>query len=108
MVGEFLERQARTGQLISYAQVVAHFPDLPPLTEAWLGHPLCKIFGELDDEDGHSARPFRTALVISKEAGMPEQGFFETAQKLRWKQIRKSDHPKFWVDEVRAVLEYYK
>ena len=43
--------------------------DLPPLKEYWRSHPLCSIFGELDDEDHLKKRPFRTALDSPRFVG---------------------------------------
>jgi hypothetical protein len=67
-----------TTTISDIGQLIAHFPDLPPLTEYWRSHPLCSIFGELDDEDRLKKRPLRTALVFAKETGRPGQGFFDT------------------------------
>jgi hypothetical protein len=61
-VAKFLEEQARLGEPITYTQVIIHFPELPKLTEAWLSHPLCDMFG-LDAQDHAEGRPFRTAMV---------------------------------------------
>lgn len=80
-VGQYLEEQAKIRKPITYAQVITRFPDLPPLTGAWLSHRLCSIFGELDDEDHLKAHPFRTALVFAKETGRPRQGFFDAVSK---------------------------
>jgi hypothetical protein len=82
-VGQHLKQQATLGTPITYTDVIRRFPDLPMLTGAWRAHPLCGIFGELDDEDNVRKRPFRTALVFAKETGRPGQGFFDTVQNLR-------------------------
>jgi hypothetical protein len=107
-VGQFLEAQAKIGEPITYSQVIIRFPDLPPLTAAWRSHPLCSIFGELDDEDHVKTRPFRTALVFSVETGKPGQGFFDTVSNLRSKTILKREQDAFWIAELSALRAYYQ
>ncbi len=68
-IGQFLEAQAKIGEPINYGQLIARFLDLPPLKEYWRSHPLCSIFGELDDEDHLKKRPFRTALDSPRFVG---------------------------------------
>ena len=106
-VGTFLEKVAASGNPINYGDVIARFPDLPPLAGAWLAHPLRGIFGELDEQDAVAKRPFRTAMVIAKERNMPGPGFFKTISRLRGRQILKSEELTVWTDELRAVLVFY-
>jgi hypothetical protein len=106
-VGQYLEEQAKLGEPITYSQVIKRFPDLPPLTAAWRSHPLCGIFGELDDEDNIKKRPFRTALVYAKETGRPGQGFFDTVTRMRNEPILKSEQDKVWTEELKALIEHY-
>lgn len=106
-VGQYLEQQAKLGSPITYSDVIRKFPDLPPLGPHWKSHPLCGIFGELDDEDNVKKRPFRTALVFAKETGRPGQGFFDTITNLRNKTILKSEQDKVWTDELKAVIAHY-
>ncbi len=106
-VGRFLEDQAKLGTPITYTDVIRKFPDLPPLTAAWRSHPLCGIFGELDDEDNVKRRPFRTALVFAKETGRPGQGFFDTMTNLRGKTILKSEQDQVWTGELKALIAHY-
>ena len=107
-VGQYLEAQARLGAPVTYTDVIRKFPDLPPLGAQWKSHPLCSIFGELDDEDHRRGRPFRTALVYAKETTRPGQGFFQAMTDLRGKTILKSEQDKVWNDELRAVIDHYK
>ena len=107
-VGQYLEGQAKLGQPITYTDVIRKFPDLPPLGAHWKSHPLCDIFGELDNEDHVKRRPFRTALVFAKDTGMPGQGFFQAMTNLRGKTILKSEQDKVWTDELKALLNHYK
>src|SRR5450755_1428340 len=98
-VETFLEEVAASGNPINYGDVNARFPDLPPLTGAWLAHPLCGIFDELDVQDAAAKRPFRTAMVIAKERNMPGPGFFKTLSRLRNRQILKSEELEVWTNE---------
>jgi hypothetical protein len=107
-VGNYLEEQARLGEPVTYSQVIQRFPDLPPLSAAWKSHPLCSIFGELDDEDHLKKRPFRTALVVGKETNRPGQGFFDTISNLCNKTMLKSEYDSVWVAEFHAVKTYYQ
>src|SRR5437773_511663 len=84
-VGRFLEERARKAgkeAVIFYNDIAAHFA-MPEVDERWQQHPLCKLFDVLDHEDARERRPFRTALVVSREKNMPGQGFFKTAASLR-------------------------
>jgi hypothetical protein len=106
-IAEYLEAQAKLKAPVTYSDVVRKFPDLPPLGPHWKSHPLCFIFGELDDEDHRKGRPFRTALVYAKETTRPGQGFFDTITALRNKPIDKGQHDKVWTDELNAVFAHY-
>ncbi len=107
-VGRFLEEAAKLGEPITYGDVVAHFPDLPPLTEYWLSHPLCNIFGELDGEDHDNSRPFRTAIVIARERNKPGPGFFTTISRLRGIKLREQDYDALWLSELGALQKHYR
>lgn len=106
-VGQYLEEQAKLGTPITYTDVIRRFADLPMLTGAWCAHPLCGIFGELDDEDNFRKRPFRTALVFAMETGRPGQGFFDSIQNLRGTTITKSEQDRVWTDELKALIALY-
>ena len=106
-LAEFLEEQARQSEPITYSDVIVNFPDLPPLTEAWLSHPLCSIFGELDREDFTNNRPFRTALVFGKESGLPGNGFFQMLERYRGRKLRKDEHLTVWLAELDAIKKFY-
>lgn len=105
-VASFLEEQARHGEPITYSQVIGHFPDLPKVTEAWLSHPLCDIFGQLDAQYHAEGRPFRTAMVYARELSIPGKGFFDTLTKYRKKSIPRNQQLDVWVAEVNAVKAY--
>jgi hypothetical protein len=106
-VGLFLEGQAKLGKPVTYSDVIRNFPDLPPLGPHWKSHPLCSIFGELDDEDHLRRRPFRTALVFAKETGRPGQGFFDTITNLRNQTIPKTEQDAVWTKELNEIIGYY-
>jgi hypothetical protein len=106
-IGQFLEQQATLGVPITYGDIIRKFPDLPPLGPHWKSHPLCSIFGELDEEDHLKKRPFRTALVCAIQTTRPGQGFFDTIINLRDKSILKSDQDRVWTEELKAVIDHY-
>jgi hypothetical protein len=106
-VARFLEAQAKLGAPITYSAVTKKFPDLGELGPHWKSHPLCGIFGELDDEDHRKQRPFRTALVVGKESGRPGQGFFETVSNLRNQTILQSERDTVWAKEFETLIAYY-
>ena len=110
-VGAFLEERVRRlggSAPIFYGDLAAHL-SLPPVTDAWSAHPLCGIFEQLDVDDARLDRPFRTALVISRERSMPGEGFFQTYLRLH-PNIRppKTDHDKMrlYLDELNRVLSH--
>jgi hypothetical protein len=107
-VGRFLEDQARKGEPVTYGQVLDQFPDLPEMNGAWLSHPLCEIFGQLDAQDHAADRPFRTALVYARDLSVPGQGFFDTLGGYRKKKIDKGQQLAVWVAELDAVKAHYK
>lgn len=103
-VGRFLEQKAEDSEPIHYQDVVNAF-DLPRLSGSWHNHPLCSIFGTLDKEDHAAKRPWRTALVISKELNRPGKGFFEAVAELRG--IAIEDEDATWVEEFNRLIRYY-
>jgi hypothetical protein len=107
-IGRYLEQQAKLGEPVTYGQVIRKFPDLPELTGNWKAHPLCWMFGDLDDEDTRNGLPFRTALVFAKETGKPGNGFFETIKNHRKIAVLKSDEEAVWVKELNALKAHYQ
>jgi hypothetical protein len=107
-IAEFLEEKARIGEPIFYLDVVNRFPDVGPLTPHWPSHPLSAIFGHLDDDDQARQRPYRTALVVSKERGKPGDGFFNAMADLRDITILKSEEDKVWLKEFNRLVGYYQ
>lgn len=106
-VGALLEDFARQERLITYGEIVKQYPDLPENMSIWKAHPLCYILGELDDEDHRNHHPLRSALVVTKEHGMPGNGFFETITNLRGTKIDRSQRPFIWSAEVKRVFEHF-
>jgi hypothetical protein len=107
-VGAFLEEQARKGEPITYGQVVEHFPDLPPLTDAWLAHPLCDMFGQLDAKD-HAARlPISDRVFIWKAGFDAWRWLLQTILNYRKKKISPNQRMTYWLAEVQAAKERYK
>ncbi|HYT89060.1 MAG TPA: hypothetical protein VEL76_10155, partial [Gemmataceae bacterium] len=79
-IGRYLEQQLRAkgrNAVMTYGELLEVFNDLPEFTQSWASHPLCKMFGDLDIEDAFHNRPFRTAIVVSKDNGVPGGGFFK-------------------------------
>ena len=111
-IGCYLEDRARRlggSAPLFYSDLATHF-GLPPVTDAWFTHQLCGIFEQLDQEDERLSRPFRTALVISKERSMPGEGFFKTVVRLRGlarPPRTENDKLKLYVDELNSLLRYY-
>ena len=109
-VGVFLEERAKQGEPIFYSELARRF-NLPPVTAAWNTHPLCEVFGSLDYQDQASGKPFRTALVVSKEKGVPGEGFFKTLSTLRGTPypIRNElQKLQLWKEEFDRLASYYR
>ncbi len=104
-VGSFLEQKAKLGNPINYTDVVNAFPDCPCLSGSWHGHPLCPIFGILDEEDHAANRPWRTALVVCKGENRPGNGFFEAIARLRGTVTEDKDA--IWTHEYERLIDYY-
>lgn len=112
-IGEFLEQRAMlppNDAPIFYNDLAAHF-GLPPVDKFWASHPLCRIFDTLDREDAANDRPFRTALVVSRERGIPGQGFFNTLCELRHLPQNLKDEVKqrlVWTEEFYRLIAFYR
>ncbi len=107
-VGRFLEERVRqhgTEAVIFYNQLAAHF-EMPEVDERWSRHPLCKLFGVLDEEDTSKGRPFRTVRVVSKDKNMPGQGFFNAVATLRQPKPRLNAI-QFFASELNALAAHY-
>ncbi|HOW75102.1 MAG TPA: hypothetical protein P5102_09780 [Candidatus Competibacteraceae bacterium] len=105
VIGLFLEEQARKRRTVYYSDIVARF-GLPPMDGLWLNHPLSEIFDVLDQEDAMSNRPFRSAVVISKERNMPGNGFFEALERLRGIQTSNEQRLEAFTRELEATFGY--
>jgi hypothetical protein len=107
-IADYLEAKAKTDEFIYYSDLAARF-GLPPMDGAWAAHPLCDVFGQLDQFDETNKRPYRTSLVIGKEANMPGQGFFDTLSGLRGTDLPKSEDQKYavWLNEVAQLRKFY-
>jgi hypothetical protein len=111
-IGDFLEDRARSlgeDAPLFYSDLAAHF-GLPPITDAWFTHPLSGMFEQLDQEDEQLARPFRTALVISKERSIPGEGFFKALVRIRGlRPPPRTEHDKMrlYLSELSNLLKHY-
>jgi hypothetical protein len=106
-MGRFLEDRARANTPIFYNDLAPVF-GLPPVDEFWLSHPLCKIFGDLDDEDHRLGRPFRTAAVVSRDKNVPGEGFFSTLERARGIRLPRNDLERIrvWTEEFSRLVEF--
>ncbi len=112
-IARFLEQRARLprGQApIFYNDLATEF-GFPNVDDRWYAHPFCNIFGALDEDDQAHNRPFRTALVVSRERGVPGEGFFKMIQQLRG--LRRPiagdfEQMRVWREEFDRLLEHYK
>jgi hypothetical protein len=113
VVARFLEQQAASNDRdhapIFYNDLAATL-DFPEVGEAWFAHPFCGIFDTLDIQDVDAGRPLRTALVVSKQYGVPGAGFFKTLLRLRPEVKQPKDDiqkSQLWSDELDRLLSYY-
>jgi len=100
-VEQLLNDQVNLGQPIYYSDL-AFKAGLRPMDGAWSAHPLCGIFEQLDRADYPA--PLRTTLVIAKETGQPGPGYFESLERLREKQIPKSERDAVWISQYQELL----
>ena len=61
---------------------------------------LAALLGEISADDHASGHGMRSALVVSKDEGLPGSGFFALARQLG---EDTSDEMKFWVDQLNLV-----
>lgn len=105
-IGAFLEQKASEQKTVFYSELAVHF-NLPPMDGAWPAHPLSNYFDVLDQEDAVAKRPFRTAVVITREHGVPGNGFFQSLGK--YKGIRASNNQEkleVFANELQAVFAH--
>ena len=111
IVGTYLEAKAKLGMTIYYSELVDHF-GLPPLGANFSANPLCLIFEEIDREDAHAKRPFRTSVVIAKRSDksgeMPGNGFFEALERLKGISDPRNEQARkiLWFSELNATHLY--
>lgn len=109
-IGPFLEERARQENPIFYNDLARDF-GLPPVGEAWSSHPLSELFGSLDAQDHARGRPFLTALVVSREKGIPGEGFFKTLSALRGTPYPIRDETeklRVWKEEFDRLVSFYR
>ena len=108
-LGEFLQDRARAAEPVFYNDLARTF-GLPPVTDAWLSHPLREIFDRLDRDDHDNSRPFRTAMVMKKSDGVPGKGFFKTVASLLGVYVPRDDVARieFWKREFDKVVQFYQ
>jgi hypothetical protein len=112
-VARYLESRAKKHGLngVVYYNKLASDLGLPPVTDAWLSHPLSGIFDELDNEDDGLKRPFRTALVITEKTKFPGDGFWAMALRLRSPKKTKFSEKEmliFYTTELQDLAKFYK
>jgi hypothetical protein len=112
-IGRYLEQQLRVkgrNAVMTYGDLLREFDDLPDFTGSWPAHPLCDMFGELDIEDALHNRPFRTAIVVSQDDGVPGGGFFKMYKQHRDPSARigsELDRIQIHQHELQAVAAHY-
>ena len=105
-IGIFLETVAKAQRVVTYQDVVSSFNYLPPLKGNWNAHPLSAIFETLDQEDAYKKRPFRTSVVVKKDAAnrMPGAGFFDALERLKGIVCRnEAARQQAWIAELNAA-----
>lgn len=112
-VARYLENRAAKHGLngVVYYNKLASDLGLPPVTDAWLSHPLAGIFDELDNEDHAMKRPFRTALVITEKTKFPGDGFWAMVLRLRFPKKTKFSEKEmltFYTTELQELAQLYK
>jgi hypothetical protein len=113
VVARFLEHRATTTPRdrapIFYSELASKL-NFPEVGEAWFAHPFCGIFDTLDIQDADDGHPLRTALVVSKQFGVPGDGFFKTLLRLRPHVKPPKDDMqriRLWSDELDRLLSHY-
>lgn len=112
-IGRFLEQQLREkgiDAVMTYGELLEVFSDIPEFNGAWLSHPLCDMFEQLDVEDASFGRPFRTSVVVSQNDRIPGAGFFKMYLKFRDPKAKiRTDIDRITVHqrELRAVAAHY-
>lgn len=113
IVASFLEKRAT----LDFNRAPIFYNDLasklgfPPVDQYWVLHPFCGIFDQLDREDVSAGHPLRTALVISKERGLPGEGFFKTMSLLRGQKkpaTKDTEQLRLWTEELQKLIAHYQ
>ena len=93
---------------VAKAREVIYYSDIGALVRWNMASPgdrkrLADLLGEISSDEVSSGRPMLSALVVSKEFGVPLEGFFELAKSLgRYDGV---DGDKFWAVERDKAYE---
>jgi hypothetical protein len=104
-IGLFLENVARKKETVSYSELCRNF-NLPSFNGLWQSHPLSGILETLDQYDAAHNRPFRSAVIVTKEDSSPGKGLFEALSRLKGMKINKRDWDSVWIAELNSAYSY--
>ena len=113
VVARFLEQRATLDfdhAPIFYNDMASKL-NFPAVDEYWSSHPFCGIFDAMDREDVSAGLPLRTALVVSKERGLPGEGFFKTMALLRKRSkpvTNDMEQRRLWIEELQRLIAHYQ
>jgi hypothetical protein len=97
-------------QTIARERDTVYYSELAPLLGIDTGDPhfaarIGRILDEVNYAEHAAGRPLLSAVVISKDTGMPGEGFFTCARDLR--RYTGRDDLAYWVEELRRVHDYW-
>jgi hypothetical protein len=92
---------AQAGNIITYGDLANRIRTIELQADS---RDLASLVGEISGDENSQRWPMLSAVVVNKQRGMPGKGFFALARELG---RHVSDCDSFWVDEVRAVHEYW-
>jgi hypothetical protein len=93
-----LEQTARSGDLVSYGELVQDVPEI----DGPHSHALAEMLGEISAQCHAEGRPLLSAVVTYKERDSPGPGFFAAAKRLGKDPGRSAEaRDAFWIREVR-------
>jgi hypothetical protein len=103
----YLIDEARQRHCLNYLPLsrLFNYPLTTPNDRAMIGHEL----GEISLWEHRHNRPFISAIVVNREAGMPGSGFFNLPELVGNPPIGKTEaiREEFWVGEVNRCFEYW-
>lgn len=105
LIYQKLQELAKAEKLTTYKEI-SHLAGFETENRAEMGL-LGEILHEINRQEHDQDRPLLSALVTREGGGIPGNGFFESARRLRAFEGTDADKKPFWEAEVHRVHDFW-